>query len=123
MSQNRDVNFDDAPNRSMSRILAGMDPEPLRIERDELFFQAGLAACCAHSLSSGERAGVRGLNSLRLWQATAAALLVACAGLSATTFRQGMISTTDSSTESLRCHCWLVQQVDPLVAPISKIAS
>ena len=85
-----------APNRSMSRILAGLDPEPLRIERDELFFQAGMAA--ARSLSTGERAGVRGLNSLRLWQATAAALLVACIGLSTTAFRQGMISTTDSSS-------------------------
>src|SRR5262245_6775757 len=101
MSQNRNVNFDDgASPLDVARILAGLDPEPLRIERDELFFQAGLAAG-ARSLSSGERAGVRGLRYLRLWQATAAALLITCIGLSATTFRQSLQSAGTSQTVAM----------------------
>ena len=79
MSQNRDVNFDPddgAQPLDVARILAGLDPEPLRIERDELFFQAGIAAAShAHS-------------SVRLWQLTAAALALLCVGLSAVAFHR-----------------------------------
>jgi hypothetical protein len=103
MSQNRDVTFDDgAQPLDVARILAGLDPEPLRIERDELFFRAGFAA------------GSRSHSSVRLWQATAAALLIACIGLSAAAFRQVIIPTSDSNTVAL---------VKPPVADSPTIAS
>ncbi|HTQ38820.1 MAG TPA: hypothetical protein VMJ32_07315 [Pirellulales bacterium] len=59
-----------------ARILGQLQPEPLEINRDELFFQTGLAM------------GTRRHASPHIWPAVAAALLLVSIGLSMVVVRQ-----------------------------------
>ena len=74
MSEPENMNFDpDLPNRpvNVERILSELEPQPLAISRDELFFQAGFAA--------GSRR-----HTVRLfWPSAVAALLLISCGLGA----------------------------------------
>jgi len=75
MSENREVNVpfndhNDLPP-DVSRILGGLNPQPLEVNRDELFFQAGFAA------------GRSGRASRYFWPLAVAAMVMACVGLGA----------------------------------------
>jgi hypothetical protein len=72
MSEAADLNRD--PN--FERMLRELTPERLEVSRDELFFQAGFAA------------GARNRTRRFLWPAIAAALVIACGGLTAYSLRQ-----------------------------------
>jgi len=65
---NRDPDFE--------RMLRELAPERLEVSRDELFFQAGYAA------------GARNRSRRFIWPAIAAALVIACGGLTAYSLRQ-----------------------------------
>jgi hypothetical protein len=72
MSESENLNFDaDLPNRpvDVERILSELEPQPLSINRDELLFQAGIAA--------GSRRRTAGL----FWPSAVAALLLISCGL------------------------------------------
>jgi hypothetical protein len=69
MSKNQNMNFSDEPPTDIEQLLRNMQPEPLEVDRDTLFFAAGFAA--------GSRR-----NAVRfVWPSVAAALLLACTGL------------------------------------------
>jgi hypothetical protein len=71
MSENTPMNSSDALQSGGARTLARLELEPLTVNRDELFFQAGYAA------------GLGARSLPRFWLSTAAALLLICLGLAA----------------------------------------
>ncbi len=89
MSESENLNFD-LPSGKHSgdaeQVLNDLLPQPLEINRDDLFFQAGFAAGITqvgakNSLSPWERAGVRVPGVF--WPSAVAALLLVCVGLGA----------------------------------------
>ena len=76
MSEARDLNDSSSPDSGgseMEQLLRSLVPRPLSIDRDVLFFQAGIAAA--------GRKGGHGRVARIVWPAIAATLLVACGGL------------------------------------------
>jgi len=77
MSENTSLNSADGVPPSIQRVLSKLEAEPLAVNRDELFFQAGFAA------------GSRKRTARFFWPSAAAALLLMCAGLVAALLSQG----------------------------------
>jgi hypothetical protein len=71
MSEDIQMNSPDGLPRIAERALARLEPEPLAVSRDDLFFQAGYAA------------GSRKRTIRFLWPSAAAALLLVSIGLAA----------------------------------------
>jgi hypothetical protein len=89
MSESENLNFDPHSNggtQNAEQILRELQLQPLEINRDELFFQAGFAA------------GRRGRAVRYFWPSTVAALLLVCVGLGAMlAWQAGSISTLQTA--------------------------
>src|SRR5262245_36155602 len=69
MSENISLNSADGVPPNVERILSKLEADPLALDRDELFFQAGYAV------------GLRNRTTRFLWPSAAAALLLVSVGL------------------------------------------
>jgi len=76
MSENTSLNFADGVPPNVQRSLAKLEAEPLAVDRDDLFFQAGYLA------------GFGARSHPRFWLSTAAALLLICLGLATALIEQ-----------------------------------
>src|SRR5262245_19190496 len=76
----------------LEQTLSKLEPEAVRVNRDELFFQAGYAAGRACSLSPGERGPRR-----YFWPSAAAAMLLISFGLAAALIQQSGIWRSPAS--------------------------
>jgi hypothetical protein len=82
MSEAKDLNESSSPdpagepaNSEIESLLRSLVPRRPDVDRDVLFFQAGMAAA--------RRGSARGLLARSVWPSVAATLLVACGGLAA----------------------------------------
>lgn len=84
MSETRDLNSSGDSAADPERWLRDLMPQPLEVNRDDLFFRAGFAA------------GARSRSVSLAWPSAAAALLLVCLGLGTALVRQNIHSSSAS---------------------------